>query len=255
MRYTKRMAETDPAGPVPPWHALAPADALARLDSRESGLTEDEARARLARFGPNALPAPRPPGVIAVFLRQFRSPLIYLLLAAAAISFAIGNFSDAGFIFAVLLINATVGTIQEWKAQASAEALKRVIATTAVARRAGGHEAVASETLVPGDIVQVESGTRVPADLRLIDTNEVLVDEALLTGESVAVAKREDAALAPDTPLAERRTMMHAGTTVLSGRATGLVVATGMATRSGASPRSWRSRRRPRRRCCNGWSR
>ena len=227
------MADSDPAGPAPPWHALAPGDALARLDSRESGLTEDEARDRLARVGLNALPTPRPPGVFVVFLRQFRSPLIYLLLAAAAVSVAIGDVSDGGFIFAVLLINATVGSIQEWKAQSSAEALKHVIATAAVVRRAGGHEAVPSETLVPGDIVQLESGARVPADLRLIDTHEALADEALLTGESTAVIKQEDAALAPDTPLAERRTMMHAGTTMLSGRATGVVVATGMATAVG----------------------
>ena len=114
-------------------------------------------------------------------------------------SVAIGDVSDGGFIFAVLLINATVGSVQEWKAQSSAEALKHVIATWAVVRRGGGFESVASESLVPGDIVHLESGARVPADLRLIEAQEMLADEALLT----AARTGDEAALSVDEACAK----------------------------------------------------
>ncbi len=206
---------------------------LKLLDSEPGGLTQSAARKRLQHCGPNALPQAEGDGLIRIFLRQFASPLIYVLVAAAAFSLFIREWSDAGFIGAVLLINAVIGAFQEFSAQRAAEALHNLVRIRSRVLRAGEDYEIDAEELVPGDIVLLESGSRVPADLRLLTGHDLEIDESLLTGESLAVAKQADAVLPEETPLAERRNMAFAGTLVMRGRGHGLVVATGTATELG----------------------
>jgi Ca2+-transporting ATPase len=222
--------ETRPAAEPPAWHAMPPGEVLAALDATADGLSPDEAASRLARFGPNAIAEQRPLSPLRVFARQFASPLIYLLLAAAAVSLLIGDRGDAGFIFGVLLLNAFVGAFQEWRADTSARALRSMVPQVARVRRGGTTAELPSEALVAGDLVELEGGMRVPADLRLIETLGLLVDEGALTGESLPVAKDARARLAPLTALADRINLAHAGTSAVGGRARGVVVATGTAT-------------------------
>ncbi len=218
--------------PHPP-HALEAEFLLQRLGGSRHGLSRAEAEARLAEIGPNRLPRPRPPGVTRLFLRQFANPLIYVLLAAAVLSLAIGHHSDALFIGAVLAINALIGTFQEYSAQRAAQALDALVRVRSRVVREGEAWEVDAETLVPGDLVLLESGDRVPADLRLLSAQDLEVDESLLTGESLAVAKAAEGVLSPDTPLAERHNMAFAGTLVVRGRGEGVVVATGRDTELG----------------------
>ena len=218
-------------------HTQSIDEVIAELGSSRDGLSRDEAAHRLAQFGPNTLPTEKPPGIGALFISQFLNPLIYVLLAAAAVSALTGEWSDAGFIFAVLLINAIIGTYQEYSAARSASALSGLVSTRArVLREDEGHseayEIDASE-VVPGDIVLLESGSKVPSDLRLITTQELEIDEALLTGESLPVRKNPEAQLDPDTPLAERANMAFSGTLVIRGRASGITVHTGRDTEIG----------------------
>lgn len=223
----------DPDGQPAPWHARSAEQALAALASGPAGLGAEEAARRLAEVGPNVLPRPRAPGVVAIYLRQFVNPLVYLLVAATLVSLAVGEAADALFIFVVLQFNAAIGTVQEWKAQASAEALDKLISNSAVVLRDGRPDKIDAAGLVPGDVVQLETGTRVTADLRLIEARELSADESLLTGESTPVTKEPTAACAPEAPLAERRTMLYAGTTVLLGRARAVVTETGGRTEIG----------------------
>ncbi|MHA1114471.1 MAG: cation-translocating P-type ATPase, partial [Alphaproteobacteria bacterium] len=188
---------------------------------------------RRARFGPNVLPRPRRPGRLAIYLRQFRSPLIYLLLAAAVVSVVVGEASDAVFIFAVLQINAVIGAVQEWRAETSAEALNRLVHIGAVLRRDGVPCEADAADIVPGDIVRMESGARVPADLRLIEAHELRVDESLFTGESVPVDKTETRVLEDETSVADRCNMLHGGTVVTGGRGVGVATQTGPRTQVG----------------------
>jgi len=221
----------------PPWQALDVEEALARLVSSPAGLGETEAAVRLREFGRNALPEKKPPLLALIFLHQFFSPLIYILLAAGTVSLAIGELTDAAFIFAVILLNAVLGTFQEWKAERSAAALQRLLRIYSRVRRGGMEKEVAAEELVPGDIVLLESGSRVPADLRLFRSKELAIDESLLTGESLPVAKTIHP-LAVDAPLSERANMAFAGSTVTAGRGTGVVVATGLRTEVGQIARA-----------------
>lgn len=214
-------------------HAMPADEVLAELDSSPRGLSAREARERLAAVGPNRLPAPSPPRLWAVFLRQFANPLIYVLLGAALLSAAIGDFADAGFILAVVLINAAIGAAQERSAERSAQALRALVTAPARVVRDGESVEVDAEEVVPGDLVLLEAGNRVPADVRLIGTHALEVDESLLTGESLAVLKEPDAWVDADAPLGDRRTMAYAGTLVSRGRGRGVVVATGTATEVG----------------------
>jgi magnesium-transporting ATPase (P-type) len=207
---------------------------MSLLGTSAHGLGSADLSERLRRFGANVLPRARPPSLAAVFLRQFLSPLIYVLLAASAVSVAIGHASDAAFILAVLLLNAVIGTAQEHAAQRSAEALQALVAPRARVVRDGVDHEVDAETLVPGDVVRLESGLRVPADLRIVSAIGLEADESLLTGESFAVAKREDPPVAAAAAVADRVTMLFAGTLVARGRATGVAVATGARSELGA---------------------
>ncbi|MDH5207151.1 MAG: HAD-IC family P-type ATPase [Burkholderiaceae bacterium] len=214
-------------------HALSADEIVGALGSSPLGLTRAEATARLARFGPNALPRAEAPTVAKVFLHQFKSPLIYVLLVAAGVSLLLRDWSDAGFIFAVLLINAAIGAFQEYSAERSAEALRDVVTPRARAERDGTPHEISAEDLVPGDMVLLESGAKVPADLRLVAEHNLALDESLLTGESLAVAKRADAMLEEETALGDRVNMAFAGSLVTTGRARGVVVATGLDTELG----------------------
>lgn len=219
-------------GPAAP-HALPGEEVLASLKSSRHGLSTAEAAARLETVGPNRLPQPRPPGMGVVFLRQFASPLIYVLMAAALLSLAIQHWSDALFIGAVLLINALIGTVQEFSAQRAASALSALVTTCSRVLRDSEAYEIDATGLVRGDVVLLETGDRVPADLRLLASQDLLLDESLLTGESLAVPKDADLVLPEETPLAERRNMAFAGTLVTRGHGQGVVVATALNTELG----------------------
>jgi len=219
--------------PLPAPYARPAEEILAGLHSSPNGLSHTEAAARLQHYGRNALPAAEPPGIARVFLHQFTSPLIYVLVAAALVSLAIREWSDAGFICAVLLLNAIIGTAQEYSAQRAATALQQLVTTLSRVLRAGDTHERDAEELVPGDIVLLESGERVPADMRLLASHDLEVDESLLTGESIAVLKRADGLLPVDSPLGDRVNMAFAGTLVSRGRARGVVTSTALNTELG----------------------
>ncbi|WP_084643854.1 cation-translocating P-type ATPase [Ferrimonas futtsuensis] len=206
---------------------------LTRLGSSPSGLNADEVTRRRSLFGPNRLPKPPALGVLEIFLRQFKSPLIYILMLAAVLSLVTHEVTDALFIGAILLINAVIGTVQEYSAQRATEALQRVVGTRARVLRSGEPYDLDADELVPGDMVLLESGDKIPADLRFVSCHDAAIDESLLTGESLPVTKRHDNTLPIDTALGDRSNMAFAGTLMGRGRATGVVVATGMATQLG----------------------
>lgn len=215
------------------WHAVSPRDVLGALESSASGLTAQEAKARLERHGANVLPERKPPTLLAIILHQFMSPLIYILLVAAVVAAALGDFVDAGFILGIVTLNAALGATQEWKAEQSASALQQMLKMQARVRRGGAESKLPAEQLVPGDIVLLESGNTVPADLRLLRANNLRIDESFLTGESVPVEKQTEAVSA-EAPVSDRKCMAFAGSTVMSGRGEGVVVATGLQTEVGA---------------------
>jgi magnesium-transporting ATPase (P-type) len=215
------------------WHALSREEALRQLAAQQSGLSSAEAAARLSRFGPNILPHAKRRSVAAIAFGQLKSPLIYLLLIAASISILLGERDDAVFIFLVLAVNTAIGTLQEWKAEANTAALRSIIRTTTRVLRDGQMQILPSAELVPGDVVALEAGDRVPADLRILDAAELEADESALTGESLPVSKGAGGPLPADTIIPERRNMLHAGSAVQRGRARALVVATGVVTMIG----------------------
>jgi len=211
------------------WHLLSPNEALQTLNSKRSGLTETEAKSRFSQYGPNELKGKKKTPPILIFLRQFLSPLIYVLLVAAIISIIVEHFIDAGVIIGVLLLNAAIGFIQETRAEKAMEALIQMAAPKARVRRDGKVELIPAKQIVPGDVLLLETGDRVPADARLIEVSNLKVNEAMLTGESMTVDKRTEA-LREEVPVAERKNMVHMGTIVNYGRATAMAVRTGMAT-------------------------
>lgn len=214
------------------WHALAADEVLARIGSTRAGLSEPEAQTRLGRYGPNR-PASAPPrSALARFARQFNNVLIYVLLVAAAVVLVLGHGLDAAVIIGVTVVNALIGFVQEGRAESALAAIRGLLAPTAVVIRAGRRRTVPAAELVPGDIVRVESGDRVAADLRLLTSHGMAVDESALTGESAPVDKGV-LPLDEATPLAERTDMAWAGTLVTRGQATGVVVGTGTDTEIG----------------------
>ena len=218
---------------IPAWHAVPSGKCLELLGSSASGLSAAEAGHRLTIYGTNSLPRRKRLPPILLFLRQFRSPLIYLLLAATLVSIALGHLTDASFIGVVLILNALVGTVQEHRAATSMDALGRFIRQRARVRRDGVAHEVEAVEVVPGDIVELESGMAVPADLRLLSSKGLLADESLLSGESLPVAKDAVAEIGEAAGLADRVTMLHAGSTVSQGRGRGVAVVTGVRTELG----------------------
>jgi magnesium-transporting ATPase (P-type) len=225
-------AEPDAPAAARPWHAYGADDALHSLASRAEGLSAREASARLARWGRNELPAPGRRGAWLRFALQFHDLLIYVLIAAGVTTLLLRDWLDSGVIFGVVLINAIVGFIQEGKAERALDAVQAMLANHATVLRDGQRTQIDAAELVPGDIVLLASGDRVPADLRLLRTKNLRIDEAALTGESVPVEK-DFAPVAADAALAERRSMSWSGTVVTYGQGSGVVVATGRRTELG----------------------
>ncbi len=214
------------------WHALPDHAVLDRLGVGPGGLDAEEAARRLSSHGPNALPETRGVHPVRRFLAQFNSALIYFLLTAAAGAALLGHGVDASVILAVVLVNAVVGFLQEGKAERALGAIRDLISPQATVLREGARQVVGAHDLVPGDLVLLEAGDRVPADLRLLKVRGVTIDEAMLTGESVTSEKREPA-VHPDAPLGDRANMAFSGTLVATGQGAGVVVATGQRTELG----------------------
>jgi magnesium-transporting ATPase (P-type) len=214
------------------WHALSPEATLAALGATGRGLTESEASARLARHGPNRLP--RAPGRPAWrrLLDQFRSMLVVVLVVAGALALAFGKPVDAAVILLVVLVNAAIGFIQEGKAQEALSAIARMLDPRAAVRREGHRRTIPAEQLVPGDIILLEAGDRVPADARLLRAHGLRVDESPLTGESVP-ADKGVAPVAAEAPLGDRSSMVFSGMLVVGGTGIAVVTATGAATELG----------------------
>ena len=207
-------------------HHLAVHEAVLLLESDpERGLDDSEAAARRERFGPNVLPAVRRQGPLVRLALQFHHPLIYILVAAGAVTAALGEVVDASVIFGVVLINAAIGFVQESRAERALEALVGMARTRATVIRGGRKLAIDSQELVPGDLVLLESGDKVPADLRLVSVRELRADESTLTGESEPAAK-SDRILPRETVVADRENLAYAGTLVSGGRGAGVVMST-----------------------------
>jgi calcium-translocating P-type ATPase len=216
-----------------PAHASTSEECLVRFEvGEETGLSLEEADKRARLFGPNALPEMARASLLSLFFRQFKSPLIYLLLLAAAIALFLGEVSDAVVILVVVTVNALIGMIQEGRAVRSLESLKKLSAHKARVRRGGKEAMIESRQLVPGDILLLSAGEIITADARLISSYALEVSEAALTGESAPVSKTT-LDLAPETPLADRRNSVFSGTHVTAGRAVAVVCATGIETEVG----------------------
>lgn len=212
------------------WYQLGVKDVFHKLDAAENGLSEDQARQRLAKYGHNKLAEEEKTGKFTILLHQFKSPLIYILLIAGAVTLFLREYIDSGVIFAVVLFNALIGYIQEYKAEESVRALRKMVVPKAKVLRGGKEKEIRSEELVPGDVVLLASGARVPADLRLFKTVELKVEEAMLTGESVPAEKKTHLLEEPNLTPGDQKNMAFMGTIVVSGRAKGIVVETGRAT-------------------------
>ena len=215
-----------------PWWSLGPEQTLQALASDQRGLSADEAADRLQRYGPNAIEKAKGFSWLRRLVQQFTSPLIYILLAAAVVTVYLEEFIDAGFILAVVLLNAVIGFFQEYRAEKSMEALRNLTVAKAHVLRDGREQEIDAQHLVQGDVVMIESGARVPADCLLLHAAALEVDESLLTGESATVGKSV-AVVSPETTLADRANMLSMGTVTVRGRARAVVVATGLASQLG----------------------
>lgn len=214
------------------WHALEIDAVLKNVGSNLSGITSKEASSRQKSLGYNEIAATKTPNLLQRFLRQFHNTLIYTLLASAIISVFLERFVDSSVILGVILLNAIFGAIQEGKAEEALKAIRKTLASMAHVLRDGNPSSIHSRLLVPGDIVLLQTGDKIPADLRLIETNNLQIQEALLTGESIPVEKNTSK-ISQDASLMERTSMAYNGTLVSYGRGKGVVVATGANTEIG----------------------
>lgn len=226
------------------WHTLSPQDVLTRLSVAENGLSREEAQKRLEQYGPNQLTEAPRPGFLALLWEQVSDFVVMLLIISAVISAVIGwgeyartgstaEFIDAGAIIAIVVLNATLGIVQERRAEEALAALKKLAAPDAQVLRGGERQSLPARDLVPGDIVFLEAGNFIPADVRLLEAVNLRVEEASLTGESLPVQKNAAMQLDPDAPLGDRKNTAFMGTTVSYGRGRGVVVGTGMQTQLG----------------------
>jgi magnesium-transporting ATPase (P-type) len=221
-----------PAGAAA-WHSVASDEALTRLDANvASGLAAQQVDARRREYGANRLPEARKPGVLRRFLGQFHNILVYVLLGSGFVKLMLGLWVDASVIFGVVVINSVLGFLQEGKAEKALDSIRNMLSAEARTLRDGQTRMIPSEDLVPGDIVLLESGDKVPADLRIIDAKNLRAEEAALTGESVPTDKSAEPVSAAAT-VGDRHSMAYSGTLIVSGRATGLVVETGSHTELG----------------------
>ncbi len=215
------------------WHQKSIEEIFRELHSSPQGITDQEARIRIERFGLNILKEKKKKTLFMIFLDQFRDFMILVLIAAAVISGVIGEVSDTIAILIIVLLNAIIGFVQEYRAEKAMAALKKMAALYATVIRQGMPSDVPASELVPGDIVMIEAGRIVPADIRLIEVAQLKLEEAALTGESVPVEKNTESLHEGDIPLGDRKNMLHKGTTVSYGRGNGIVVLTGMNTEIG----------------------
>ncbi len=214
------------------WHSSSAQDVMTELETSLSGLNDREAAERLQKYGSNALLRKGNDSPWLIFWRQINNPIGWLLISAGALAVGLQKVTDSLVVFGAVIVNAIIGFIQEYRAGKAIEALAAMLPEFTTALRDGQSISVPAENLVPGDLVTLQSGDKVPADLRLIRVKNLLVEEAALTGESLPVAKKSDA-VAQDSPLGDRFGMAYSGTLVLQGTATGVVVATGGATELG----------------------
>lgn len=214
------------------WHVLTEEEVFEILDSSNNGLSEEEVAKRLAFYGPNELPVKKPPTLLQILFHQIKNPLIFILIAAAVASIAIGEVIDSLFIIVVIALNSGLGAYQEYNAEMSAASLQKMLKIKARVRRNNIEIEIFSEELVPGDLVLLESGYKVPADLRLLMVNNLAADESFLTGESLATNKITGI-IAQELGVSERKNMAYAGSTITTGRGLGIVTATGYGTEVG----------------------
>jgi calcium-translocating P-type ATPase len=220
------------APPQPEWHAETGEAVLGALGSREGGLTGEEARARLREHGPNRLPEAAGPSAAELLLDQVRSPLMYALVLAAAVAAAFGELDDAAVVLAVVVLNALIGFVQEYRAGRAIAALAELVAEPATVRRDDAWMRIPAEQVVPGDVLAVAQGERVSADARLLGAERLRTQESVLTGESAPVDKDPGPA-PPGAAIGDRHSMLHAGTVVAAGTGVGVAVATGRGTQVG----------------------
>jgi magnesium-transporting ATPase (P-type) len=220
------------SAPPPVWHAVDEEAVLEALGVSREGLSTEAAAERLDRFGPNALPRAKSRSALRRFLAQFNNVLIYVLLGAAALTAALAHWVDTGVILAVVVANAIIGFVQEGRAEQAMDAIRQMLAPKSSVLRDGQRRSIDSALLAPGDIVLLEAGEKIPADVRLLEAAGLRVEEAILTGESVPVDKRTKA-VAPAAPIGDRSSMAFSGTLVAAGAGRGVVVATGGATEIG----------------------
>ncbi|MFO7791729.1 MAG: cation-translocating P-type ATPase, partial [Candidatus Saliniplasma sp.] len=214
------------------WYSIPLDDIYKRLDTTEKGLEGHEAKNRLESYGRNEIEEEEGISPFQILLEQFKDFLIWILIAAAVISIAVGHVIDAYLIITIVIANGIFGFVQDWKAEQSIQALKDMATQEAVVKRGGKKKKIDSSQLVPGDIISLSQGDAVPADARLIEQQYLKVDESALTGESTAVSKK-DHVLEGQIDLAERNNMVYKQTTVVNGRGEALVVGTGMKTEIG----------------------
>lgn len=226
------MREVKPEGEESKWHNISIDSSLKQLEVSVDGLRADEVKARQEKYGANRLPRESKRSAVMRFLLQFHNILIYVLIGCAVVTAFLNHWIDTGVILAVVITNAIIGFIQEGKAEKAMDAIRHMLAPHANVIRAGERICIEGEQLVPGDIVLLEAGDKVPADLRMITAHGMSVQEAILTGESVPVEKHIDP-VAADAPLGDRACMAFSGTLVTSGQAKGVVVATGRNTQIG----------------------
>ncbi|MCX7724708.1 MAG: cation-transporting P-type ATPase [Thermodesulfovibrio sp.] len=212
------------------WYQIPIKDIYHRLNTSEKGLSSEEAKKRLEKYGKNKIQEEEKINRLKIFIHQFTSPLIYILIIAGFITIFLKEYIDAGVIFAVVILNSIIGYLQEYKAEQSVRALKKMLVPKAKVIRDGIEREINSEELVPGDVVLLYSGIRVPADIRLIHTVELRIDESILTGESLPVEKHYHTIKEDSLTYGDQKNMAFMGTIVVSGRAKGVVVATGINT-------------------------
>ena len=215
------------------WHEKEIREVYELLKSSENGLSSEDALKRINEYGPNELKESARKTVFMMFLDQFKDFMIVILMAAAVVSGIIGEMVDTIAIVVIVILNAIIGFVQEYRAEKAMKALKAMAAPTAVILRNGERETVSASELVPGDIVFLEAGGIVPADIRLTDSAQLKIEEAALTGESIPVDKTVEPMMEDSLPLGDRKNMSYKGTIVSYGRGAGIVVATGMETELG----------------------
>src|SRR5262245_58837749 len=226
-------ANVSTAGDAMAWHAMSADEVVKQLATDSlKGLDAAEASSRLHKYGPNRLPEGKRRGPLMRFVAQFNNVLVYVLLGAGFTKLMLSLWVDASIIFGVVILNAVLGFIQEGKAEKALDSIRNMLSAEARTLRAGETRLIPAEQLVPGDIVLLESGDKIPADLRLADVKNLRTEEAALTGESVPADKTTEPTPANST-VGDRECMAFSGTMVVSGRATGVVVATGSATELG----------------------